>query len=1222
LLVEQSSGFGDQNVERPQGQILIHSNSISNSLQFGIVADAGSRDISSLAPLAGNLPHAGPVRVTREVNTQRLVTGVTIANNVITRNGTGGILVSGDANVVGEQLSAIPYGRIINNTIVGSSGSGTGIQVEENVSPTLLNNIVAKVGIGISVDATSTSTIIGGTVYQSNLINVAGTSLGSFPILLTQADPLFVDANLSNYYLAPNARAIDSAIDSLEDRPAIVTVKAPLGFTESPILAPALDSIGQLRVDDPSVDTPPGQGARVFKDRGALDRADFIGPSAVLLNPRDNDAFGADRNSALTFVELTNTVLNNFSIQLLDGVQPADPQEGTGADDNTVNGNRVTVSRDSVKLVQGVDYDFSYDATNNIIRLTPLAGIWESDRVYDIRLSNDEGLALTATDGTTVNDGDSFDVTDDQGNSVTFEYESGYSLHVPQTLTLQIPAAGGSAIADGETFEISDDMERKTFEFDNNGVFVEGNVAIDFSNQASANDLANNIVSAINGVDLDLSPVNVVNIGGRAVHLGTRSIHAVDTTLTTITETGVIGGIEDGQTFTIDDGMKLLTFEFSTGTSTGSDTRTVTLDYAMTHEQIADSIVASIRIAGLGLSPTHAANSDGLVHVGGQVRHIIDTTESELSLSGLPGVRPAWSIKIPTVAGVPDFDNALADGETFTVSDGAGNSLTIELDQDGMTVPGNVVIQFNNSTTTNQLANAIAIAIRNGNVGLSPSNIGNGIIRLNGTSAHSVDTTSTTLQQLGAAGVPAAAAVNFTPGSIYQPGVGLLSPIFSDVEMAQSIAAAITTTNQQGLLREVTATARENEVLLDGVSNVTGVSTLLSSSIRDIAGNQLKPNRNDGTTAFTVFVGSGLDFGDAPDSYGTTDAVDGARHQIQGDFFLGNGVDVDFDGQPSANGLADDQDGTDDEDGVVFSGSLDATGNSVLSGGLNATVTVTASGNGFLDAWIDFDGDGDFDEVDERIFTNQPIVAGVQVLPAFNVRSDGAAGLTFARFRFSSSGGLASTGFADDGEVEDYPVVIMANPWHNPSFAQDVNADGFVTPIDVLIVINDINRNGTRTLPIPRPLDGGQTSPPMAAVAPFVDVNGDGETSPVGDVLPIINHLNLIADGEGESQAVGSGFGEGEGGGEAALLAAGFKHDPLVVDHRVQLDSQQDGRTNEQPGAAAEWIFAGLATDDDAYALAGSMPSDLVHDEKYEELFDEIAADVKYESDLNDTFFG
>jgi hypothetical protein len=42
----------------------------------------------------------------------------------------------------------------------------------------------------------------------------------------------------------------------------------------------------------------------------------------------------------------------------------------------------------------------------------------------------------------------------------------------------------------------------------------------------------------------------------------------------------------------------------------------------------------------------------------------------------------------------------------------------------------------------------------------------------------------------------------------------------------------------------------------------------------------------------------------------------------------------------------------------------------------------------------------------------------------FPVPASAAPGPTFARFRFSSAGGLSYTGLAPDGEVEDYYVII------------------------------------------------------------------------------------------------------------------------------------------------------------------------------------------------------
>lgn len=71
-----------------------------------------------------------------------------------------------------------------------------------NASPTLLNNIVADFATGISVDATSSSTILGGTLYRGNGANTLGIGVGDKAILLTDPlDPLFVDAAAGNYYL-------------------------------------------------------------------------------------------------------------------------------------------------------------------------------------------------------------------------------------------------------------------------------------------------------------------------------------------------------------------------------------------------------------------------------------------------------------------------------------------------------------------------------------------------------------------------------------------------------------------------------------------------------------------------------------------------------------------------------------------------------------------------------------------------------------------------------------------------------------------------------------------------------------------------------------------------------------------------------------------------------------------------------------------------------------
>ena len=67
-----------------------------------------------------------------------------------------------------------------------------------------------------------------------------------------------------------------------------------------------------------------------------------------------------------------------------------------------------------------------------------------------------------------------------------------------------------------------------------------------------------------------------------------------------------------------------------------------------------------------------------------------------------------------------------------------------------------------------------------------------------------------------------------------------------------------------------------------------------------------------------------LDFGDAPEvaGYPTTLAFDGARHRIMPGVRLGSLIDRESDGQPSIGATGDNSAGSQDEDGVIISGSL------------------------------------------------------------------------------------------------------------------------------------------------------------------------------------------------------------------------------------------------------------------------------------------------------------
>ncbi|MCG8462844.1 MAG: GEVED domain-containing protein, partial [Holophagales bacterium] len=180
----------------------------------------------------------------------------------------------------------------------------------------------------------------------------------------------------------------------------------------------------------------------------------------------------------------------------------------------------------------------------------------------------------------------------------------------------------------------------------------------------------------------------------------------------------------------------------------------------------------------------------------------------------------------------------------------------------------------------------------------------------------------------------------------------------------------------------------------------------------------------DGEVEDHVLAVVGTDYGDAPDSYATLDASNGARHTVDpgNPFYLGGCVDTDLDGQPAPGADGDDGGigtslvGTclDDEDGVVF-----ATPPQVCRA---STVTVTVNQPGLLDAWIDFGNDGSFDPID-RVFTGQVLSLGANDL-LVNVPCNALPGPVVGRFRLSSAGVATPDGPAADGEVEDHVIQI------------------------------------------------------------------------------------------------------------------------------------------------------------------------------------------------------
>ncbi len=367
-------GLGDAMPVRVQGYTIIADNKISNSLDIAIASMPQTSTDANGDTVVGVPGHTGSVTNAATLNTAKLVPGFSFYNNLIVNAGEAGIVFSGSPT--SSVSSMVPFGRIFNNTIVNAP---IGIDVLNNASPTILNNIITQASTAaIMIDSTSTTSVVGETVYQNDTAKLVGLSNESNPVYLQPTSPLFVDATNGNYYLKSGSQAIDSSINTLPERSALIAVQSPLGIANSPIQAPAYDLFGQLRVDDPNVN-PQGVGSNPFKDRGAIEEADFSGPTALLTNPVDNDGAGLDRNPSLNKVLLIATPISNFTIQLSD--------KGVGLDPATVTGSRITLTRNGTALALGSDYSIALDTTNGILRLIPSTSVWASG-TYVISLDN------------------------------------------------------------------------------------------------------------------------------------------------------------------------------------------------------------------------------------------------------------------------------------------------------------------------------------------------------------------------------------------------------------------------------------------------------------------------------------------------------------------------------------------------------------------------------------------------------------------------------------------------------------------------------------------------------------------------------------------------------------------------------------------------------------------------------------------------------------------
>jgi subtilisin family serine protease len=361
---------------------------------------------------------------------------------------------------------------------------------------------------------------------------------------------------------------------------------------------------------------------------------------------------------------------------------------------------------------------------------------------------------------------------------------------------------------------------------------------------------------------------------------------------------------------------------------------------------------------------------------------------------------------------------------------------------------------------------------------------------------------------------------------------------------------------------------------------------------------------------FGVKNSADYDYGDLPAKYQATKNGDlhaPARHK-RSSYWLGASIDYELDGQPSPNADGDDFGlPLSDEDGITFG---------AIVPGQIATIIVNASrNNGVLQGWVDWNDDGDFDDVGERIITNKALNKGDNVV-TFAVPAGANVNQVFARFRYgenmnNGSGGIRPIGTpygdAELGEVEDYKLQV-AVPVQFVVITSDANGDGRVDGFDFLNWQRHVGRtnatsamgdaNGDKVVNradlAEIKFDFGDGGSAAAASVSFgsADFNGDGDVDG-NDFLALQRGIGLTfatpaagdANGDGLVNAADVGYWRnqfGQGGSLGATAAASSAAaSTLSASAAVTL------------GQGAALTATGAAADDAVAALNGRPFADL-----------------------------
>lgn len=694
-------------------------------------------------------------------------------------------------------------------------------------------------------------------------------------------------------------------------------------------------------------------------------------------------------------------------------------------------------------------------------------------------------------------------------------------------LLVQLPIVGGSGIPDDSQFTLTDGVNTVTFTYNlvNTGITPGAVVEIPYQSFQDADALVASTVTAINNSILNITAADV---GNGVISLGTIALNQLTfpvppvipeppavppPTLIPAPLTPRIGIVEDGERVTITQNGQTRVFEFESSVAGGGvapGSIPVLFPPSGTIDDIATILAASINNNRGTLTLTATPLP------GGQVR-IADTAQTTTTTSARPGStnpptitisgQPGGAVAVPFTGSFSAEDMKRSIIDTINRAAAAGSTSLIASDRGGSTffienatligglltnyylggikdVAGNLLepTRADNTTQFTMLLPTVGLDFGDapdpvsGVRGRYPTLLDvDGARHLVGDEVRLgslIDIDSNGLPNVGADGDDTTIFITGTSGSVFQA-----TKANGFAEIAFNLPADISTADGNTVTISTGVDTATFEFDTDGIFNennfavsvnATGTVTLASvaeafaSAVRE---SNLRP-------AAVVVVGN------------TTRIV------------------------------------TDDEDGVSFVSTFNPTG--VFNRGISTPITVTVTGGGVLEAWIDFNADGDFTDPGEQIIgrsnplaifpktvTNTPLSRTFIIeVPATTPISTSPT-TTYARFRVSTDGGLTPTGLALSGEVEDYRITMLPGlpptvTVPDPPLTYTVDEDSVLQARDADGTLTPASSNDNGALSTIRDPDGDVVNVFAADVGERTLLDGSGA---------VAGTLNLLADG-------------------------------------------------------------------------------------------------------------